>query len=448
MNWIPYHQDMSESLKIDAMKIIHAAIDAVRPSSVMRQQVTLDDEVLKIVDLKYELKSIRRLCVLGAGKASAAMAASLEGVLEDRITDGCVATKYDHAITSRHVSIREAGHPVVDQQGLDASREILHLAESLNGDDLAIVLISGGASALLERFPDSIPLSDAQLTFDLLLRSGADIAEMNALRKHISRVKGGQLARVLAPCPSITLLISDVIGDSLDVIGSGPTAPDQSTFADAWAVLERYRLVDAIPRSIRDYLQDGLRGDIPETPKPDDPSFRLTRHRILASNEIALEAARRQAAQLGYDARVVSSTVTGEPTGVARMVSERLRNAQNTNAGPFCLIYGGEMTVTVRGSGKGGRCQEFALAALKHIEELAPGYLIAAVGTDGTDGPTDAAGGMITEECAAKSRDLGLSVEEYLNRNDAYNFLNAIDSLVFTGPTGTNVMDVIIAMRK
>lgn len=439
---------MSESLKIDAMKIIHAAIDAVRPSSVMRQKVSLEGGSLRLVDLEYDLKNVRRLCVLGAGKASAAMAAILEEILGNRISDGCIVTKYGHGIPTQHVPIREAGHPVVDQQGLDASREILHLAESLNEDDLAIVLISGGASALLEQFPDSIPLSDAQSTFDLLLKSGADITEMNALRKHISRVKGGQLARVLAPCPSLTLLISDVIGDSLDVIGSGPTAPDPSRFPDAWAVLERYRLVGAVPRSIRDHLQDGLRGEIPETPKQDDPSFRLTRHRILASNKISLEAARSQAAQLGYDARIVSSAVTGEPTAVARMVSEHLKNAQNTQTGPICLIYGGEMTVTVRGTGKGGRCQEFAVAALECNAGLAPGHLIAAVGTDGTDGPTDAAGGIVTAECAARSLALGLSVEEHLNRNDSYSFLNAIDSLVFTGPTGTNVMDVMIAMRE
>jgi len=412
----------------------------------MDQHVRLHRERLRIDDLAYDLTKVRRICVIGAGKASAAMASALEGILGDRISDGCIVTKYAHAVPCRQIKIREAGHPVVDQNGLKATAEVMQLASDLDDRDLAIVLISGGASALLERFPDSIPLGDAQLTFELLLRSGADIGAMNAVRKHISLVKGGRLARALSPCPSVTLLISDVIGNPLDVIGSGPTAPDPTTFRDAYDVLERFKLTEKVPRSVITHLRSGLDGISAETPNPDDPVFRLASHRIIASNEIALRAAHNEAARLGYNAVIVSASISGEAQAMAKDVTERLRASCSESGRPTCLLYGGEMTVTVRGSGIGGRCQEFVVAAIEESADLDCEFLIGAIGTDGTDGPTDAAGGMITNESKSYAAANGLSVRDCLEHNNSYNFLKSIDSLLVTGPTGTNVMDICVAM--
>lgn len=437
---------MRASLDEQARSIITAGIEAVLPQRVMKRNISAEGDTLRVGGRVIDLAAAKRLVVLGAGKAAAAMAQTLEEILGDRIDTGCVVTKYGHSLPCRRITVREAGHPLVDANGLTATAEILELARGLGETDVAIVLISGGGSALLEQFPSSITLAEARRTMEALLRSGTDIAAMNAVRKHLSLVKGGQLARALAPCPSITMLISDVIGDRLDVIASGPTVADPTTFADAWGVLERFGLVNHIPATVAEFVRDGLRGLHPETPKPGDPEFAITRHHILASNTIALEAAAVRAGELGFRTQIVTSSLSGEARDCAAAVVREVRRLISDRSGPVCLLYGGEMTVTVRGDGLGGRCQEFALAALGEMAGVAGDYVIAGCGTDGTDGPTDAAGGMATRAIAKRAADLGLSPTEFLTRNDANRFLRAAGGLIVTGPTGTNVMDLCLAL--
>ena len=415
----------------------------------MRRQVQVDGEVLRIGEVTFNLGKIDRICVLGAGKASAAMAQTLEGILGDRINNGCVITKYGHLVRCQRVTIREAGHPLSDVNGLAATSEILELAGSLGESDLAIVLVSGGGSALLELLPESIPLDDARKTIKLLMHAGADISALNIVRKHLSLVKGGQLARALLPCPSITLLISDVIGDPLDLIASGPTVADPSSYADAWGIIERFNLIEQAPQSVVRHLQRGMFGDIPETPKPGDPIFSAAHHHIIANNQLALHTARLKAESLGYRSLVESTVVQGGArefaTTLAGMVRQ-LMTEPRPDQRPICLLFGGETTVTVRGDGMGGRCQEVALAALADLLDADGDYLIAACGTDGTDGPTDAAGGIACPEVAARAKGLGLSPMEFLRRSDSYSFLRVTEGLIVTGPTGTNVMDVYLAL--
>lgn len=436
-------------LREHALTIFEAAIAAVRPDAVMRRHVRIAGDNLTIGEASYDLSQVSRLVAIGAGKASAAMAATLESILGDRLDGGIVVTKYGHSVPCTRIRVLEAGHPVIDDHGLRATGEILDLAQGLTEHDLAIVLISGGGSALLEHLPDTIPLADAQATFGLLLRSGANIAEMNAVRKHISMVKGGQLARALAPCPSVAMIISDVIGDPLDVIASGPTVADSSTYQDAWDTLTKIKLIDQVPTSVSNHLRSGKAGQIPETPKLGEACFQIAQHLIIASNSIALAAAHEKARTLGYHAEILTAAMDGEARDWAEQIVKTAQvcaDGRGAITTPACLLYGGEMTVTVRGPGLGGRCQEFAVAALGALRESDADILIAACGTDGTDGPTDAAGGIATLEIAARAKQLGLSVKDCLSENDAYHFLEQVDGLIITGPTGTNVMDICLAL--
>ena len=415
----------------------------------MRQRVQVDGEILRIGEVTFNLGEIDRICVLGAGKASAAMAQTLENILGERIDNGCVITKYGHSVGCRRIRIREAGHPLADVNGLAATSEILDLAGTLGESDLAIMLISGGGSALLEFLPESIPLDDARETIRLLMHAGADITALNTVRKHLSLVKGGQLARARVPCPSITLLISDVIGDPLDLIASGPTVADPSSFLDAWRIIERFDLNEQAPQSVVRHLQRGMSGDIPETPKPGDPIFSLAHHCIVANNQIALDAAHLKAESLGYHSSVESTVIQGEASEFGAALAETVRQLMaepKPDQRPTCLLFGGETTVTVRGTGTGGRCQETALAALAGLWNTGGDYVIAACGTDGTDGPTEAAGGIASPEVVRRARELHLTPGDSLARSDSYSFLRRADGLIITGPTGTNVMDIYLAL--
>jgi hydroxypyruvate reductase len=385
---------------------------------------------------------VRRLLVLGAGKAGGAMARAVEGILGARLSEGFVVVKDGYRLPTARVEIAEAGHPVPDARGLAASARLLALAESATADDLVIVLVSGGGSALTPAPAPPVTLEEKQAVTRLLLAAGATINELNAVRKHLSRFKGGLLARAAWPATVLTLALSDVIGDPLDVIASGPTAPDPTTYADALGVLERRGVLHEAPRSIADRLRAGAAGSLPETPKPGDPVFERVHHVVIGNNALVVEAAAAEAGRLGYRPHVLSRALQGEAREVARDLVARARALP----GPACLIAAGETTVTVRGSGRGGRCQEFALAAALELGDDETMVILAA-GTDGTDGPTDAAGGVVDAATVGRGRAAGREAARALSDNDTAAFLTATGDAVVTGPTNTNLLDLYLVLR-
>ncbi|MBZ5583564.1 MAG: glycerate kinase [Acidobacteriia bacterium] len=419
----------SRTLRQNALSIFEAALAAADPAEAVRRRLE-----------RVNFSRFRRIYVIGAGKAGASMAQAAERFLGRRIAAGLINVKYGHTARLRRIELNESGHPVPDERGVEGARRILEIAGAAGREDLVVCLISGGASALLPLPAPPLTLGDMQETTRLLLGCGAAIHEFNAVRKHLSAVTGGQLARAAAPARVEALLLSDVIGDSLDVIGSGPTAPDSSTFRDASDILCRYGLMDRVPESVSERLARGGLGEIPETPKPGDPLFARVRNTIVGSNRLALRAAARQARALGYRTLILASEVQGETREVARMhaaIAREIVNAGQPLRPPACVITGGETTVTLRGSGLGGRNQEFALAAALDIAGL-PDVAVFSAGTDGTDGPTDAAGAFADGETLARKPD----ARRYLDENDSYRYFNALGDLAITGPTNTNVMDV------
>ena len=382
-----------------------------------------------------------RIFLLGAGKASGAMAAAAEEVAGDRVAGGFVVVKDGYGGHLRRVEIAEAGHPVPDARGLAASGRLLEVARSAGEDDLVLFLVSGGGSALTPAPAPPITLAEKQEVTRLLLASGAAIGELNAVRKHLSVFKGGQLARAASPATVLTLALSDVIGDPLDVIASGPTAPDPTTFADALEVLARRGLSGRVPPSVARRLEAGRAGEIRETPKPGDPLFDRVTNVVVGNNALVTDAAAATARRLGYRTDLTTRELQGEARDVAREFVARARRLPP----PACLIAGGETTVTVRGPGKGGRCQEFALAAALELEPT-DRITILAAGTDGTDGPTDATGAIVDAGSIGRGAAAGADARRALADNDAYRFLRASDDLLVSGPTRTNLLDLYVAL--
>ena len=411
-----------------ARAIWDAALAAGDVASLVRTHLRLD-------------RGRARVFLLGAGKASGAMAAAAEDVLGERVAGGFVVVKDGYGARLRHADITEAGHPVPDSRGLAASGRLLELARAAGEGDLIVFLVSGGGSALTPAPAPPITLAEKQELTRLLLVSGATIGELNAVRKHLSLFKGGQLARAARPARVLTLALSDVIGDHLDVIASGPTAPDPTTFADALEVLERRGLSGRVPASIARRLQAGRAGEIQETPKPGDPLFERVENIVIGNNALVTDAAVAAAKRLGFRADLATRELQGEARDVAREFVARARRLTP----PACLIAGGETTVTVRGQGKGGRCQEFALAAAL---ELGPTdhITILAAGTDGTDGPTDATGAIVDGGSVERGAAAGADVRRALADNDAYAFLRASRDLIVSGPTRTNLLDLYLAL--
>lgn len=419
-----------------ARRIVASALEAVNPLTCVRQHLDRDRDV----------GAARRVLVIGAGKASAAMAEKAEEILGDRIERGWVNTKRGHGAALRRVRCQECGHPVPDAAGLEGARQIAEIAKEAGEGDLVLFLLSGGASALLPLPAQGVSLSDKQAVTRLLLQSGADIQEMNAVRKHLSSIKGGRLARLAAPARVLSLILSDVVGDDLGTIGSGPTAPDASTFEDARNVLKRRKIWDQAPETVRQTLERGE----DETPKPGSPIFDNVSNRIVGNNRQALEAARNAATGLGFHTLLLSSTVTGETRDIARVHASILREICQTGQPvrrPACIITGGETTVTVRGSGKGGRNQEFALAAALELQGLTE-VLALSFGTDGTDGSTDAAGAFADESTVRRAEDAGLDARGRLDNNDSYPVFKVLGDLIVTGPTRTNVMDIHLLLAR
>jgi glycerate 2-kinase len=433
----------------DAHQIIDAAINAVKPDLLIRRRVKLKDGHLHIGREKFQLSDFEKIFIIGAGKASAFMAREMEEMLGQHLFYGVVSVKYGHSAPCRKIRILEAGHPVIDKNSLTATRDILEVAQQAGEKDLVLCLLSGGGSALLEQIPPNFSLPELQKVFELLLGCGANIEEINTVRKHLSLVKGGQLARAIAPATCASIILSDVIGDPLESIASGPTAPDSTTFQDAWQVIEKYQLPDKLPATIRQYLLSGVNGNLPETLKAEDPIFKRVHNIILGSNSESLKAAGKKAGALGYNTLILSSRIQGEAREVAKVLAGLVQEIRQNNAPvkkPACLLMGGETTVTLKGKGKGGRNQELALAALLAMKNARRKFLITSVGTDGSDGPTDAAGGMVHPGIWEQANSLGLNPLEYLQKNNAYPFLEKTGGLIKTGPTGTNVMDVIFAL--
>ncbi|MRG47457.1 DUF4147 domain-containing protein [Chitinophaga sp. SYP-B3965] len=411
-----------------AISIFESAVAAVQPRQFMRACLGADHILGETLPLSG------RIYVLGAGKAAASMAKEAEEILGDRITQGFVVTHQPTPFHLKKIASIVAGHPVPDLNSLIATTTMLEVARGIHPDDIVIFLLSGGASSLLADVPHGASMEEVQSLFDSLLKSGADIKEMNTVRKHLSAIKGGQLAQRLNPAKVYTIILSDVPGDDPAVIGSGPTIPDPSTFAEAWAVLEKYQ----ISSSLRDHIKQGMDELLPETPVVLDNSI----YKIAASNRTALKAASAKATEMGFHTQILPELVTGE----AREAGIHLARLSIDYKGPFpaCILAGGETTVQVKGSGRGGRNQELALAAGIQLA-AAPHVTFLSAGTDGIDGPTDAAGAIVSADIMQHGPEDPVS---FLDNNDAWHFFSSAGSLIKTGHTHTNVMDIMIILLQ
>jgi glycerate 2-kinase len=437
-------------IRRDARSIFLAGVDAVNPKNAIKKHLCLRDNLLIAEDVKYDLNRFENIYVIGAGKASAAMAQAVEELLGERINSGLVNTKYGHGLPLGKVQLTEAGHPVPDEAGFRGAQKIVQLLEKTGEKDLVIFLISGGGSALFPYPAERLSLEDKQNVTKTLLEVGANIHEINALRKHLSLVKGGRLARFAFPSALISLILSDVIDDDLDTIASGPTVPDQSTFGDCIHILDKYHIRDRVPPAVNEVIEKGARGEIEESPKPGDPVFERTQNVIIGSNIQAVQAAEKKALDLGYNTLILSTFIEGETRDVAKVhaaVAKEILSSGNPIARPACVISGGETTVTIHGKGLGGRNQEFVLAAAIDIAGWQDVVVLSA-GTDGTDGPTDAAGAIADGTSIERAENMGMNADHFLRENDSYRFFQALGDSIITGPTYTNVMDLRLVLTN
>ncbi len=445
-------------------EIFTAGVNRVDPYTLVNKAVRFEKSTLKIdtdgFSQSFDLENIEKIVVVGAGKATARMALAIEHLCGDKITSGCIVVKYGHTEPLGYIHIVEAGHPIPDEKGVLGSRKILSLCEKADEKTLVLNLISGGGSALLPN-PGryrvagrelALTLSEKQTVTRHLLECGATINEINCIRKHLSGIKGGQLARAIFPAPSISLILSDVVGDSLDAIASGPTVPDPTRYADVMAIINKYGLVAKMPESMLELVHLGMAGTLPETPKPGDPLFNGNVNVLIGTNYLSLQAASRRAGRMGFTPIILSSQITGEAREVAKVLYGIGKDAKKRHllgSGELCIISGGETTVTIRGSGKGGRNQEMALAFLAEMESGpadADGIYFLSAATDGNDGPTDAAGACVSKELLELAQTAGCDITAYLNDNNAYAFFDRIGYLLKTGPTNTNVCDLQVML--
>jgi len=430
----------------DAVKIFQAGLQAVAPGEAIKKFCRLDGELLRVDRRDYDLSLFKSIFVIGVGKAGASMARAMEEILGERISAGIIIVKYGHLEELKIIKIREAGHPVPDQNGFDGAQEIYQLVSSADEETLVICLISGGGSALMPLPVDGVTLEDKQNTTKILLACGADIHEINAVRKHLSVIKGGGLARAVYPATLITLILSDVVGDDLDSIASGPCVPDSRTFQECRGIFTKYSIESEIPFAVLQYIELGIAGIVPETPKIGQDFFRKTQNVIVARNFDALLKAKEKADELGYNTLLLSSMIEGETRDIAvnhMAIGKEIILHGYPVRKPACLLSGGETTVTIKGDGKGGRNQEFVLVAALNMKGMENSVVLSG-GTDGSDGPTDAAGAIADGATLERAVLKGLDPHEYLKNNDSYNFFNALDDLYKTGPTNTNVMDLRI----
>ncbi len=427
---------------LNAQKMIHAALQAVDPYTLVKDHISLNGNILTVEDKKrFDLSRFKNIYILGAGKGAAPMAKAIEELLGDRIAEGFVSVKYGYGQNLKMIDIYESGHPLPDNNSLFAGRRVLEIADKAGKDDLAIVLISGGGSSLLEALVPSITLEDLTALNQSLLACGASIEEINTLRKELSLIKGGRLAHRIHPAQTLGLILSDIIGDPLSMIASGPTVIAEDDDISPDLILRKYDLFKKIPEKIVRILEKKSQKSANTVVKVDN--F------IIGNNLRALQAAEKVAAECGYRTLILSDRIEGESREVAKVFTAIIDSVQNNNlpyAPPFCLLAGGETTVTLNGTGKGGRNQETVLSALTALRKDKKPFYFCSIGTDGSDGPTDAAGAWIDESSFDKAYNLDLNAVKYLKNNDSYHFFNKLGQLIKTCPTKTNVMDIMIIM--
>ncbi len=440
--------DKIQQMRQDAVSIFEVGIAAVAPDAAIRRFCRRCGDDLIIGNQTLDLNAYEHIFVVGAGKATAPMAASLETILGARLTAGAITVKYGHTARLATVQTIEAGHPVPDRNGELGSAKILEIVDAADERDLCICLLSGGGSALLPMAVPDVSLADKQQTTRILLACGATIHEINALRKHLSQIKGGRLAAAAAPATVVSFILSDVVGDDLDVIASGPTVSDSSTFADCMAIIDKYDIGDQLPPAVVNHIRKGAAGQIQETPKPDDSIFKKATNIVIGSNINALLVAEIKARQRHYHTLVLSSMIEGDTGQVARMHAAIARQIIKTGhpvPPPACILSGGETTVTIKGDGLGGRNQEFVLRAAEDIAGRRPVVMLSG-GTDGNDGPTDAAGAIADNRTCDRAAKRGLDIKRFIAQNDSYHFFEKLGDLLITGPTNTNVMDLRVML--
>ena len=437
------HKSVNKFLK----QLFEAGLQAADPALAIRRTLKRKNEALWVRKQRYSLKRFKRIMVVGAGKASGRMAQAVERQLGNKVVDGMVVVKDGHGCSTATIQVHEARHPIPDKRGEYAARSILTFVQSLEPEDLLIVLVSGGASSLLPLPARGVSLSDKQATTNLLLRSGATIQEINTVRKHLSAIKGGQLA-ASTQATVIGLIMSDVLGDELGVIGSGLTASDPTTFSDAQYILQQYHLWSTVPSSVRTRIREGARGKIVETPKSNAPIFTRVQNEIIGNNELAIANVAQKAKQLGFRSLVLTTMLQGEAAEGGRFlgaVAQKVYHSGRPVARPACLIVGGEPTVTMTGKRRGGRVQELVLSTAQAIAGL-PAVYVAGIGTDGTDGSTDMAGAVADGQTMNRAQKLGLNPAQALFEHDSYQFFCKAGGHIVTGPTGTNVNDLYVLL--
>ncbi|HBH83988.1 MAG: hypothetical protein A2X05_10685 [Bacteroidetes bacterium GWE2_41_25] len=427
-----------------AEQIFLAGVESVLPDKLISENMSLKGDLLHIGHLKISLETTENIYVIGAGKASAIMASEVEKILGNSITKGHIIVKYGHGTELKSIRVSEAGHPFPDTNGFEATKSVLEIARKAEANDLVICLLSGGGSSLLCDCPEELTPDDLTLVNKLLVNCGASISEMNAVRKHLSDVKGGRLAGTVFPATLVSLILSDVIGDRLDVIASGPTAPDPTTFTDAIEVLEKFKLKQSLPSRVLDFLYAGATCKKPETPKPGDAVFEKTTNLIIGTNRIALESAREKAQEHNINAIIIEDELQGDVNSVSEYLIESALNfrSDKNEVKPVCILFGGETTLKMTGKGSGGRNQHLALLCAIQLQDK-PGITILCAGTDGNDGPTKAAGAIVDSETIPFAISRGIKPEKFLVNFDSYNFFRKTSGHLITGPTMTNVMDIV-----
>lgn len=429
-----------------AIQIFLAGVESVKPDNLINRYVCINQNILQIEKISFDLSSIKNIFVVGAGKASAAMAHAIENILGSRIAAGHIVTKYDHSVPLQFIEITEAGHPVPDENGIRGTERILSILNKAQKDDLVICLISGGGSALLADVPEGCTLDDLKSLSTVLLKTGANINEMNCIRKHLSKVKGGQLAKSAFPARVVSLILSDVIGDPLDVIASGPTAPDPTTFADALSILRKYRIENDIPAQILGLLQDGFDKKRQETLKDTDEMFLLTHNLIIGTNLLSLKTAKEKAESLGYTSRIMTNTLDGIVNDVANYIIDCINRVEKEEYNrKMCLLFAGEPTIKIEGIGQGGRNQHLSLIMAKLLDDR-HGITFLSGGTDGSDGPTPATGAVVDSDTSKNASNLSIMMDQYISNCDSYHFFLQEGGMIITGPTQTNVMDLMVAL--
>ncbi|NWG11799.1 glycerate kinase [Candidatus Bathyarchaeota archaeon] len=437
---------LNRKARMLALKGLETALNKANPKQIMKSKLVLKNSTLQVNGYSFDLKKFKNIYVIGGGKASGSMAEALEELLDKRIKTGLVNIPKNSRYKTSIIELHGSSHPVPDETGVEGTRRILEIAEQAEKDDLIICLISGGGSSLMPLPRGGVSIADKREITNALLKSGATISEINTVRKHISDFKGGWLAKKAYPATILNLILSDVVGDPLDFIASGPAVPDSTTFSDATNVLKKYSLWNKSPASVRKVLSDGEKGLIPETPKAGDKIFEKVFNLVVGNNRFASLAAFEYLKSAGLNTLLLSATLEGEARHVGAILASiacEVSISGNPIPKPAGIVVGGETTVTVTGKGLGGRNQEIALASAQKLNNM-DGVVVASISTDGVDGPTDAAGAIADGKTLAKAAKMHLTSEKYLADNDSYHFFSKLSDLIFTGPTSTNVNDISI----